>query len=68
MKSAKYRFTAYIFISEVKNDMVVVSGVANKTTFKESYVEYGRIEIDKLEDKHFECQIVIEFGLCPMHF
>ena len=48
--------------------MVVMTRVANEATFKECYVENGRIEIDKLEDKNFECQIVVEFRLCPMHF
>jgi len=58
----------YIFISEVKNDIVVMARISNKTTFEECDVENGRIEIDKLEDEYFECQIVIKLGLRTMHF
>ena len=42
--------------------------ISNKTTFEEGDVENGRIEIDKLEDEYFECQIVIKLGLLTMHF
>ena len=42
--------------------------ISYKPTFKEGNVENGRIEVDKLEDKDFECQVVIKFGLRSMHF
>ena len=58
----------YIFVSQVESDMIVVSRVPYETTFKECYVKNGRIEIDELEDEDFERQVVIEFGLRPMHF
>ena len=45
-----------------------MSRIPDKTTFKEGYVENGRIEVDKLEDEYFECQIVIKLGLRTMHF
>ena len=58
----------YILISEVGNDIVVMARISNKTTFEECDVENGRIEIDKLEDEYFECQIVIKLGLRSVHF
>ena len=58
----------YILISQVEHDVVVTSRIANETTFEECDVENGRIEVDKLEDEYFECQIVIKLGLRAMHF
>ena len=42
--------------------------VTHKSTFEKRHIKYGGIEIDKLEEEHFERQIVIEFGLGAMHF
>ena len=42
--------------------------ISYKATFEEGNVENGRIEVDKLEDEDFECQIVVKLGLGPMHF
>ena len=48
--------------------MHVSSRVADKSAFKEGDIEDGGIKVDELEQEHFERQIVIEFGLGPMHF
>ena len=48
--------------------MHVSSRVADKSAFKEGDIEDGGIKVDELEQEHFECQIVIEFGLGSMHF
>ena len=37
--------------------------VTHKSTFEKRHIKYGGIEIDKLEEEHFERQIVIEFRL-----
>lgn len=37
-------------------------------SLEESNVEDGSIEIDKLEDKNFEREVIFVFGLCSMHF
>ena len=58
----------YIFVSKIKHDVVIMTGISYKTTFEEGNVENGRIEVDKLEDEYFECQIVVKLGLGPMHF
>jgi hypothetical protein len=63
-----YFIATYIFISEVEHDIVIVARISNKSAFEECDVKNGRIEIDKLEDEYFECQIVIELGLRTMHF
>ena len=42
--------------------------ITHKSTFEKRHIKYGGIEIDKLEEEHFERQIVIEFGLGSMHF
>lgn len=36
-------------------------------SFKESHVEGGRVEVDKLEDEHLEDEGVVILGLCPVH-
>ena len=36
-------------------------------SLEESDVEDGRVEINELEHKHFERQVVFVFSLCPMH-
>ena len=63
-----FNISTYIFISEIEDDIVIMAGISNKTTFEECNVENGRIEIDKLEDEYFERQIIIKLGLCTMHF
>lgn len=36
--------------------------------FEESNVDYGRVEVNKLEDKHFESELVFKLCLRPVHF
>ena len=47
---------------------MIVSRVAHEATLEESDVEDGRVEVDELENEHFEGQVVLEVRLCPMHF
>ena len=35
---------------------------------KEAYVDDGGIVVDKLEEEHFEDELVLELSLGPMHF
>ena len=58
----------YIFVPKVEYNVVIMTRISYKATFKEGNVENGRIKVDKLEDKDFECQVVIKFGLRSMHF
>ena len=58
----------YIFVPKVEYNVVIMTRISYKPTFKEGNVENGRIKVDKLEDKDFECQVVINFGLRSMHF
>ena len=34
---------------------------------KEADINYGRVEVDELENKHLENQVVIEFRLSSVH-
>ena len=47
---------------------MIISRVTHKATLEKGYINNGRIEIDELEDKDFESQIVLKFGLSPVHF
>ena len=42
--------------------------VSNEASLEESDVENGRVEINELEDEHFEREVVLELCLRPMHF
>ncbi len=48
--------------------MQIVARVTDESSFEESYVEDGCVQIDKLESKDLEGQIVLELDLRPMHF
>ena len=48
--------------------LVVVARIAGELALDEGHVEYGRVEIDKLEDEHLEYEIVLEVGLRLVHF
>ena len=58
----------YIFVSNVAEDMLVVAGVADELALEEGDVEDGRVEVDELEDEHFEGQVVVKVRLCSVHF
>ena len=36
-------------------------------SLEESYIDDGRVEVDKLEDKHFKCKLVFKLCLGPVH-
>lgn len=36
-------------------------------SFKESHVEWGRVEVDKLEDEHLHDEGVVILSLCSVH-
>ncbi len=48
--------------------MCVVPRVPDEATLEEGDVEDGRVEVDELEDEHFERQVVLELRLRPVHF
>lgn len=45
-----------------------MSWIANESALEESYVEFGRVVIDKLKDEHFECEAIIKLCLGSVHF
>ncbi len=58
----------YIFVSDVSDDVAVVSRVSHKPPLDEGNVQDGRVEIDELENEDFEGQVVVKLGLGPVHF
>ena len=59
---------SYVFISEVAaQDVVVVTGVADELALEEGDVDDRRVEVDELEDEHFERQVVVEVRLRSVH-
>ena len=47
--------------------MFVMAGVARELPLEEGHVDQGGVEVDELEDEHFERQVVIELRLGAMH-
>ena len=47
--------------------MLVMAGVARELPLEEGHVDQGGVEVDELEDEHFEGQVVVELGLGSMH-
>ena len=59
---------SYVFISEIAaHDVVVVTGVADELALEEGDVDDRRVEVDELEDEHFERQVVVEVRLRSVH-
>ena len=48
--------------------MFVVAGISDEPSLEEGDVEDGGVEVDELEEKDFERQVVVELGLRSMHF
>ena len=46
---------------------MVVTGVADELALEEGDVDDGGVEVDELEDEHFERQVVVKVGLRSMH-
>ena len=51
----------HLFIPQGTKNVLIMSRIANKLSLEESNVNYGRVEIDELEDENFESKIVIIF-------
>ena len=66
-KRCSYNDITYIFISQVSEDVFVVSRIADESSLEESDVEDGGVEVDELEEKNFEGQVVVELRLGPVH-
>ena len=49
------------FVKDAKKMVFLLS-------LEEGDVEDRRVEIHELEHEHFECQTVLVFSLCSMHF
>ena len=58
---------SYVFISKIAEDVVIVARVADELALEEGDVDDGGVEVDELEDEHFERQVVVEVRLCAMH-
>merc|ERR1719234_1909339 len=56
-----------LLVPEVANDMFVVAWVARELALEEGHVDQGGVEVDELEDEHFERQVVVKFRLGAMH-
>ena len=46
---------------------MIVAGVADELALEEGDVDDGWVEVDELEDEHFERQVVVKVGLRAMH-
>ena len=57
----------YVFVPKIAEDVLVVSWVSNKPSFEKGDVKNGGIEVDELEEKHFESEVVVKLGLCTVH-
>ena len=62
-----FSLSTYIFIPEIANNIDVGTGVANKLPLEEGNVDDGGVEVDELEDEHFERQVVVEVRLRSVH-
>ena len=58
---------SYVFISKIAEDVVIVARVADELALEEGDVDDGGVEVDELEDEHFERQVVVKVGLRAMH-
>ena len=47
--------------------MFVMAWVARELPLEEGHVYQGGVEVDELEDEHFERQVVVELRLGAMH-
>ena len=47
--------------------MFVMAWVARELPLEEGHVDQGGVEVDELEDEHFERQVVIKLRLGAMH-
>ena len=47
--------------------MFVMARVARELALEEGHVDQGGVEVDKLEDEHFERQVVVKVGLGAVH-
>ena len=46
---------------------MIVAGVADELALEEGDVDDGGVEVDELEDEHFERQVVVKVWLRSMH-
>ena len=58
----------HVFIPDISYDVMVVARVAHKLPLEEGDVDDGGVEVDELEDEHFEGEVVVEIRLGPVHF
>ena len=56
-----------LLVPEVADNMLVMAGVARELPLEEGHVDQGGVEVDELEDEHFERQVVVKVRLCAMH-
>ena len=56
-----------LLVPEVADNMLVMAGVPSELPLEEGHVDQGGVEVDELEDEHFEGQVVVELGLGSMH-
>ena len=57
----------HIFIPYVAYDVMVVARVAHKLPLEEGDVDDGGVEVNELENEHFEGEVVVEIRLGPVH-
>ena len=56
-----------LLVPQVADNMLVMAGVPSELPLEEGHVDQGGVEVDELEDEHFEGQVVVELRLGSMH-
>ncbi len=57
----------HVLVPEVAEDVLVMARISDEPPLEEGDVENGGVEVDELEEEHFERQIVVELRLGPVH-
>ena len=58
----------HLLVPDLAKDVLVVARVADELPLEEGDVDDGGVEVDELEDEHFEGEVVVKLRLCPVHF
>ena len=49
-----------LFIPQVAGNVLVVSGVAGEFSLEKGHIDQRGVEVDELEDEHFEREVVVK--------
>ena len=59
--------SGHLLIPDLAKYVLVVARVADELPLEEGDVDDGGVEVDELEDEHFEGEIVVKLRLGPVH-